>query len=275
MTLEALLHNQNALPSAPKVIEELIGSFDNPAVSVDDIARTLSTDPVLSAKLLRLANSAYYHVSRSIGSVDDAVRMLGFASVRMLVISSGLVNGFKTVPGLDLKHFWRYSLHTGVAAKWIARHAGENAELAFTLGMMHSIGQLVIHIADPERAQALDKIAGPYDARRIEEERAAFGYTFADVGAALALHWKFPAIFAETLLAFPAPLAQDRPNRIAAVVHLAAWRARIEHSGASRDEAEASFPGGIAASLGLAPELLPGRMPPLAELSAGLDELAH
>jgi len=275
MTLEALLHNQNALPSAPKVIEELIGSFDNPAVSVDDIARTLSTDPVLSAKLLRLANSAYYHVSRSIGSVDDAVRMLGFASVRMLVISSGLVNGFKTVPGLDLKHFWRFSLHTGVAAKWIARQAGENAELAFTLGMMHSIGQLVMHIADPERAQALDKIAGPYDARRIEEERAAFGYTFADVGAALALHWKFPAIFAETLQAFPAPLAQDPPNRIAGVLHLAAWRARIEHSGAGRDEAEASFPGEVAASLGLAPELLLGRMPPLAELSAGLDEIVH
>lgn len=275
MTLEALLHNQNALPSAPKVIEELIGSFDNPAVSVDDIARTLSTDPVLSAKLLRLANSAYYHVSRSIGSVDDAVRMLGFASVRMLVISSGLVNGFKTVPGLDLKHFWRFSLHTGVAAKWIARQAGENAELAFTLGMMHSIGQLVMHIADPERAQALDKIAGTYDARRIEEERAAFGYTFADVGAALALHWKFPAIFAETLQAFPAPLAQDAPNRIAGVLHLAAWRARIEHSGAGRDEAEASFPGEVAASLGLAPELLLGRMPPLAELSAGLDEIVH
>lgn len=275
MTLEALLHNQNALPSAPKVIEELIGSFDNPAVSVDDIARKLSTDPVLSAKLLRLANSAYYHVSRSIGSVDDAVRMLGFASVRMLVISSGLVNGFKTVPGLDLKHFWRFNLHTAVAAKWIARQAGENAELAFTLGMMHSIGQLVMHIADPERAQALDKIAGPYDAGRIEEEQSVFGYTFADVGAALALHWKFPAIFAETLQAFPAPLAQDAPNRIAAVVHLAVWRARIEHSGASRDEAEASFPGEVAASLGLAPELLPGRMPTLAELSAGLDELIH
>ena len=111
MKLDALFQNPTALPTAPKAVEELISSFDKASVSTEEIAKKLATDPVLSAKLLRLANSAYYHVSRSIGTVEDAVLMLGFVTVRTLVISSGLVSGFKTVPGLDLKQFWRYSLH--------------------------------------------------------------------------------------------------------------------------------------------------------------------
>src|SRR3954463_9072629 len=131
MKLDVLFQNPTALPTAPKVVEELISSFDKASVSTEEIAKKLSTDPVLSAKLLRLANSAYYHVSRSVGTVDDAVRMLGFVTLRTLVISSGLVSGFKTVPGIDLRRFWRYTLHTAVGARWMAGKAGENGDLAF------------------------------------------------------------------------------------------------------------------------------------------------
>lgn len=275
MTLEALLHNPNALPTAPKVVEELISSFENPSVSVDDIARKLKSDPVLSAKLLKLANSAYYHVSRSIGSVDDAVRMLGFVTVRTLVISSGLVSGFKTVPGMDLKRFWRYSLHAAVASKWVAKKAGENTDLAFTLGMMHAIGQLVIHAGLPAQAQELDKEAGPYADTRLLAERAAFGFDFSDVGAELALRWKFPAIFHDTLHSFPEPLHQSPPNRIAAAVHLGVWRARAEEARLDADALAASLPQEVVLSLGLHPDHLLKEMPAMAELSAGLDELVN
>ncbi|MES2149060.1 MAG: HDOD domain-containing protein [Pseudomonadota bacterium] len=275
MTLEALLQNPNALPTAPKVVEQLISSFNDPDVSVDAIARTLSTDPVLSAKLLRLANSAYYHVSRSIGTVDDAVRMLGFVTVRTLVISSGLVSGFKTVPGLDLKRFWRYSLHAAVAAKWIARKSGENSDLAFTIGMMHAIGQLVIHAGKPEQAQALDKIAGPYDPRRFSEEMVAFGYDFSEVGAELALRWKFPDVFPETIRDFPEPMRQSPLNRMAVVVHLAVWRAQVEECQPGPEALAAGLPQAAAQSIGIEAASLLDEMPPLAELSAGLEELVH
>lgn len=275
MSLEALLQNPNALPTAPKVVEELISSFENPSVSVEEIARKLKSDPVLSAKLLKLANSAYYHVSRSIGSVDDAVRMLGFVTVRTLVISSGLVSGFKTVPGLDLKRFWRYSLHTAVAAKWVAKKSGENTDLAFTIGMMHAIGQLMIHAGLPEQAQELDKEAGPYATNRMEEERKLFGYDFAVVGSELALRWKFPAVFSDALHCFPAPLQAGTPNRIAACVHLGAWRARAEEAKDGAEALAASLPADVVASLGLQPDHLLKEMPGLAELSAGLEELVQ
>lgn len=273
MKLEALFQNPHALPTAPKVVEELINSFNNAAVSTEEIAKKVSTDPVLSAKLLRLANSAYYHVSRSIGTVEDAVLMLGFVTVRTLVISSGLVSGFKAVPGLDLKQFWRYSLHTAVSAKWIAKKTGENTDLAFTIGMMHAIGQLVLHSAMPEQAMQLDKIAPPLDARRLDAEMASLGYCFADVGAELARRWKFPEPFSDAIGAFPNPLTATPPNRMAAVVHLAAWCARVDEAKLTAEEISGCYPTEVADELGLAPNALVDDMPSLSDLSAGLEEL--
>jgi HD-like signal output (HDOD) protein len=275
MKLEALFQNPHALPTAPKVVAELIDSFNNASVSTDQIAKKVSTDPVLSAKLLRLANSAYYHVSRSIGTVEDAVLMLGFVTVRTLVISSGLVSGFKAVPGLDLKQFWRYSLHTAVSAKWIAKQSGENTDLAFTIGMMHAIGQLVLHSAMPEQAIQLDKIAPPLDARRLDAEMASLGYCFADVGAELARRWKFPEPFSEAIGAFPDPVNKPELNRMAAVIHLAAWCARVDEAKLSEEEILGCYPTEVAEALGLPDNALIDKMPPLSDLSAGLEELVH
>jgi HD-like signal output (HDOD) protein len=275
MTLEALLQNPNALPTAPKVVEELISSFEKTDVSLEEIARTLSLDPVLAAKLLRLANSAYYHVSRRIGNVEDAVRMLGFVTVRTLVISSGLVGGFKSVPGLDLKRFWRYSLHTAVAAKWIAKKIGVNTDLAFTIGMMHAIGQLVMHAGLGEKVQELDQQAGAFDMARPLAEKAAFGYDFSEVGAELAVRWKFPDIFPETIRDFPHPLNGTPVSRMAAVIHLAAWRASAEEQKLSAEALGASLPLDVARAIGLDDSELLDEMPSLGDLSAGLEELIH
>ncbi len=251
MKIEELFQHPNALPAAPKVVQDLISSFNDEHVSADDISRKLAADPVLSAKLLRLANSAYYHVSRNVSTVHDAVMMLGFVTVRTLVISSGLVNGFKSAPGLDLKQFWRYSLHTSVAAKWLAQQVDENSELAFTVGMMHAIGQLVIHAGIPEQALLLDKAVATLDTRRFDAERNSFGYDYAEVGAELAVRWKFPDAFPDAIRAFPKPLEQQPFKPIAAIVHLAAWFAQANESSLSPDDIRANCPTEVAAKLGL------------------------
>lgn len=269
MTLQELFDNPTALPTAPKVVQDLIQSFDKASVSTEDVAKKVALDPVLSAKLLRLANSAYYNVSRSIGTVEDAVLMLGFVAVRTLVISSGLVNGFKAVTGLELQQFWRYSMHTAVAAKWIARKTRDNQELAFTIGMMHAIGQLVIHAGMPEKAVALDAIAPPLDGRRLAVEREALGFTHADVGAELARRWQFPAVFSDAIAAFPAPLEREAVDRLAAIVHVAAWRVRaLEEAHPAED-----FPQDVAEVLGLDADAVIDEMPSPDELAAGLDEM--
>ncbi len=273
MQLDALFKQPQALPAIPKIVHELIDSFNNPDVSIDELAKKLAADPVLSARLLRLSNSAYYHVSRTIGTVKEALSMLGFVTVRTLVISSGMTGGYKAMPGMDLNRFWRYSLHTAAVSSWLAKKTGVNGDQAFTLALMHGIGQLVMHAGMPQQMLSLDKQASPLDCRRIALEQQSFGYNFATVGAELSRQWRFPVSFAEAISQFPDPLAADAFNPAAGVIHLAAWRARAEHNGLKPDEMEATVPKEVAKKLGLNADTLLNDMPPLSELSEGLEAL--
>jgi len=273
MQLEALFKQPQALPAVPKIVHELIDSFNSDDVSIDEIARKLTADPVLSARLLRLANSAYYHVSRSIGTVNEALAMLGFVTVRTLVISSGLAGGYKTMPGMDLQRFWRYSLHTAAVAGWLAKRTGTNADQAFTVGLMHSIGELVMHAGMPEQMLQLDKLASPMDSRRLDMERTSFGYTFADVGAELSRQWRFPPAFADAIKQFPDPLVAERFDAPAAVLHVAAWRARAEHNGLTLVEMASTVPVAVLAKLGLDTDAFLTQLPPLSELAEGLEAM--
>ncbi|CAN5893346.1 HDOD domain-containing protein [soil metagenome] len=275
MNFDMLFQQQNALPTIPKVVQELIDSFNNDNVSIEEIAKKLAADQVLSAKLLRLANSSYYHASRSVGTVDDAVLMLGFMTVRTLVISSGLTGGFKAMSGVDLKQFWRYSMHTAVIAKWLAKQIRGNSDFAFTVGLMHAIGQLVMHAGMPEQMLQIDKIAGPLDSRRLSVEHTSFGYDFSDVGAELAKRWRFPDNFATVIKSFPDPLAEQPFDSMSAVIHIAAWRARAEENKYSEEELAATFPQELATKLLIEPELILSEMPPLPELAAGLEDLLN
>ena len=273
MNFDSLFQQQNALPTIPKVVQEVIDSFNNDSVSIDEIARKLAADQVLSAKLLRLANSSYYHSARSIGTVDDAVLMLGFMTVRTLVISSGLTGGFKAMPGVDLNQFWRYSMYTAVIAKWLAKQIKANSDFAFTVGLMHAIGQLVMHAAMPEKTLQIDKIAGPLDSRRLSVEHSSFGYNFSDVGAELAKRWRFPDNFSVVIKGFPEPLGAASFDPMAAMIHLAAWRARAEENKYSKEEMDATFPADVAQKLKVSRELVIDEMPAIAELTAGLEDL--
>lgn len=273
MQLEALFKQPQALPAVPKIVHELIDSFNNDDISIDVIVNKIAADPVLSARLLRLGNSAYYHVSRSIGTVNDAVAMLGFVTVRTLVISSGLTGGYKSMPGMDLNKFWRYSMQTAAVARWVAKAAHQNVDLAFTVGLMHGIGQLVMHAGMPEQMLHLDKLATPLDPRRIDMERTSFGYSFANVGAELARQWKFPPAFSEAIANFPDPMAHAPFDAVAGVLHLSAWRARAEHNGLEGEELIATIPTEVCLKLGLKPETLLTEMPPLSELCEGMEAL--
>jgi len=273
MQLEALFKQPQALPAIPKIVHELIDSFNSDDVSIDEIAKKLAADPVLSARLLRLANSAYYHVSRSVGTVNDALSMLGFVTVRTLVISSGLTGGYKSMPGMDLSQFWRYSMHTAAVSGWLAKKASVNVDQAFTVGLMHAIGQLVMHAAMPEQMLHLDKLASPMDPRRIDMETTSFGYSFANVGAELARQWRFPVTFVDAISKFPAPLAAASFDPVAGVIHLAVWRARAEHNQLSPEELASTIPADVCTKLGLKPDAQLKDMPPMSELAEGLEAM--
>ena len=288
MSLDALFAIPAALPTVPKVVQQLIQSFGRDDVSVDEIASKLAADPVLSAKTLRLANSAYFHVSRSISTVDDALRMLGFVMVRNLVVGCGMTGAFKAVQGVDLPQFWRHSLNTACAARWLAQATGHNADLAFTVGLMHGLGQLMMHVAAPAAMKPLDKACHPLASERPALEQTELGYHYGTVSAEMAIRWKFPAEVAAPLAAAPLPEPGKPIDPLAALIHIAAWRARVEALHLSPEAVASSWPARVAATLDLPLVWLPGEatlggdhpaltppMPALEELSRGLDSMLH
>jgi HD-like signal output (HDOD) protein len=284
MELKSLLEQTNKLPTIPKVAQQLIASFSDEDVSIDDISRQLSADPALSAKLLRLANSAYFHLSRTIGTVDDALRMLGFVMVRNLVLGNSMTAAFRNTKGLDLQQFWRYNLYTACASRWLAGRDGVNADLVFTVGLMHGIGQLHMHAAIPEAMAPIDKQLNVLDPGRAALEQKTLGFHYGDVSGALAKIWNFPEPIILALQSVPLPLAAADFSEPAAWVHMGAWLARTEVLKTAEDKAAASYPTDIAKRLNLKPDWAPlhggdascpleDGMPPLKELTDGLEAM--
>ncbi|MBP9218125.1 MAG: HDOD domain-containing protein [Sterolibacterium sp.] len=273
MKIEELFLQENILPTAPWVVQHLINSFHDEHLSTDELAHHIALDPVLSINLLRLANSPYYRTSRQIGSVEAAVTLLGFVTVRTLVLTCSLVTSFKATPGLDLRQFWRYSLTTAVVGKWLAQRCGENPETAFTNGMLHGVGQLLMHLVMPAETAILDKLVAPYADHRLTAERDAFGYTHLYVSAELFTRWKFPITISTALQSAGQPFDPHTFDRQALILHLAAWAARACESSAGFAAARSKCPGQLVELLGLAPYALFDQMPSPTELKASMDEL--
>jgi HD-like signal output (HDOD) protein len=284
MKLADLLEQSNKLPTVPKVTQRLIESFGSEDVSVDEIAHQLSADPVLSAKLLRLANSAYFNFSRAIGTVDDALRMLGLVMVRNLVLGHGMVTAFGNTPGMNLTQFWRYNLYTACASRWLAGKTVVNSELVFTLGLFQGIGQLQMHAGMPAIMAPLDKQLGVLHADRAELEKKTLGFHYGEVSAALAEIWKFPPPLIQALREFAESMTSGEFTETAACVHLGAWRARTEVLEMTDQEVLATYPTAVGKRLGKdaswvstiaaqTPGLAAKVMPPLNELTEGLEDL--
>jgi HD-like signal output (HDOD) protein len=284
MDLQSLIDHPSKLPTVPQVTQRVIASFGSEDVGVGEIAELIEADPVLSAKLLRLANSSYFQVSRSIETVDDAIRILGMAMVRHLVLAGGLMGTYVNIPGMDLHQFWTYSLYTACTARWLAEQADLNRDLAFTLGLMHGIGQLHMHSAAPAAAVALDQQTHVLSAERAHCETQTLGFSYLDVSAALAGVWNFPRSLAEPLQLIADPLSAATFSTEAAIVHLGTWHARNTVLKVSTEDVHMQYPHAVGARLGISSSwVLPNSLamnlavlpeiPALRELSHGLDEM--
>lgn len=273
MDIKTLLDQPNKLPTVPKVTQQLIQSFSDEDVAFDEIATQLSADPALSAKLLRLANSAYFNLSRTIGTVDDALRMLGFVMVRNLVLGNGMAATFKNTKGIDLQQFWKYNLYSACAARWLASEADVNSDLTFTVALMHSIGQLHMHVVVPTEIAVLDKKLHLLDGGRAALEKSELGFHFGDVSAELAKLWNFPAPIVDALRDVPEPLSSKDFSAAAACVHLGAWAARNAVFGAKAASMHNAQPDAVAQKLGLDLEKVQADMPAMQDLTAGMEAM--
>lgn len=272
MNLQNLIDNAQKLPNIPKVVQELIESFGDENVSNDAIAKKISADQVLTIKVLRAANSAHYGGNRKVGSVNDAVFLLGFNAVRTLVLASGLTGAFKAPEGFDLRKFWHESFAVAATCKWLARYSHDDAETAFTCGMIHNIGELLIHILLPAECAEMQKVVDK-GARNVDIEKNYLGFDFSEAGAELAHRWKFPEAIVKGIRYQLNPLEADAFPRLAGVINIAMYINKMNDSGADSAAILANFPSALATELGINLVKLMEKIEDTKELATAIDEL--
>lgn len=222
MDIQKLIDNAQQMPNIPEIVQELIQSFNDDNINSDAISKKVAKDQVFTAKVLRMANSARYGGNRKIGSVNDAVVLLGFNALRTMVLASGLTSAFKAPEGFDIDQFWINSFTVAGLCKWVAKYTDVNQEIAYTCGMMHNIGELLIHTLVPEEAAKVDSLAnlGAHNQRaRIEDQELGFDFTVA--GGELAERWKFPCEIVAGVRNQLQPFIGDDVVPLAAIVFLA------------------------------------------------------
>jgi HD-like signal output (HDOD) protein len=251
MELNALLASQGAVPSMPKVVALLLTELDRHEPDVRKVSKLISADPGLTTRILQIANSAFFQLSRSISEVSEAVAILGIIQVRSLVSAVSLVGTFSAVPGINMQQFWRYSLNTAKLSRSLAVKVNQNEATAFTSGLIHCVGELVMHMGMPDKMAQLNEQGPPLGLKRAKAERRMFGYCYAQVGAGFARKWQFPQGIVDALEYQYTPFENDVYEPLAGVIHLASWRARAKEANMTEKELATSFPDVVGLALGL------------------------
>ena len=234
-----LLSDKVALPSPPVVYERLMSVINHPRSGSADIARVITEDQSLTARLLKVVNSALFSLPHPIESITQAVKVVGTSQVRDLALATSVMTVFRDVPEdlIDMRSFWRHSLGCAVVARLIASfRREENVESFFLCGLLHDIGRLVMYTsAAKEASMALDMsldAGAPLHAC----ERAVFRFDHAEVGGALLDEWRLPETFREAVefhhrpsraTMFPLETASVHVADI--IVNAARWGSSGEH----------------------------------------------
>ncbi|MGD8452564.1 MAG: HDOD domain-containing protein [Phycisphaerae bacterium] len=198
-TVTSFLDHLEALPPMPVAAQRILAISGAPNTSAQDVGRTLSQDPAIAARILRIANSPFYGVSREIAQVSRAVVILGSRAVRSFVVAicarQALMDKGPTTP--EHTAAWNHALAVATASELIARHVGyKPLEEAFVAGLLHDVGQLAMIGFKP--ALMRDVLRGrPSEACRLQRERDNFGLDHTEAGFRILAAWKLPEALCE------------------------------------------------------------------------------
>ncbi len=245
------------LPVMPEVAHALIRTLHDEDVTVAQVRDLIAKDPVLTAKVLRAANSAAMGLRREIGTLDAAIAMVGLSQVRTLALTACMNVAFPAIPGLDRTEFWRNCMACAGYAQWLAAGTGLDPQEAWLAGMMLRLGELLILQARPDTLAVIERQPQiPGD--RWSREQQALGFTEAQVTAELAHRWHFPAGIVRGLNSASSPLATPPLCPLAGVLHLAS---RLADMAFGEPEIVDALPADVISALDLSPDWMRSRLP--------------
>lgn len=206
------------LPSLPAVLTEALQQLtDNQNTAV--LADKIGQDPPLVARILRIANSSFYGMPREIGSMHEAIVLLGINRVRDMLIG---VCFSKMLPvrhkDFDYTLFWQHSMAVADCTRQLANYSGICPEFAFTAGLLHDIGRLIIVVLFPE---AFSCISAGGKQHPAEAERRKLGFDHMEIGGKAAKHWNFPVAIQEAIELHEIPPTHDSAKSLTLLVYVA------------------------------------------------------
>ncbi|CAN5841591.1 HDOD domain-containing protein [soil metagenome] len=222
ITLHQVIENVKDLPSLPAVVMELLNEIDNDNIDIHLLAQKVTNDLALTATTLRYANSAYYSTMIKVTTVQQAIALMGLATVRKIITMAALSGCFpdNNCKGFDHKAFWRHSNAVAIAARLIAKRLNFNTDVAFTAGLLHDLGALVLVTQYPHQYEASIAYRHEHQLSQFEAERQVLGVDHAAVGAALAEQWNFSDVMKNAIAGHHHP---DTPGLgfLATIIHVA------------------------------------------------------
>jgi len=266
LDIEALIGNIDHLPTPPVVFSQINRVLSNRDASVYDVAKIIAEDAGMSARVLRMANSAYYSLPQPVASVRQAVVILGLESVRSLVLSAAVIesfSGYQDNPEFQ-DIFWRHSLATASAARVLfggrpTDTIVRGGEEGFSAGLLHDIGKLVMvcHMPKLHAGTGAHKFYQIVEDRWVESE--VVGATHAAIGGYLAERWKLPEVL-RVAITHHHDLDVEQPEylHLAKVIHVADYLAHwtSDHVNA-RDKNLPVINWDVAGEFGLSDDTLP------------------
>jgi diguanylate cyclase (GGDEF)-like protein len=195
---QTIMEKFDQLPSMPGVAIKLLDALQKPSPDLREIARLISSDATLAAKVLKVINSPLYGLINKITSIEQAIRLLGLNTVKNLSLSLILKTGFikKESNSINLACLWKEALVGAISAKMLAERIGiKHGEDAFLLGLLENIGALMLANLLPDQYALVQSEIHMNKLSPQDAENRVFGFNHADIGAMLTRSWGLPETF--------------------------------------------------------------------------------
>jgi len=215
--------------SLPDVYFRLKAVLDDPNSNLADVAEVVANDPAMTARLLRIVNSAYFGLGTEIDTVSRAVGLLGTQEVHDLVLAASVAKSFEGMSNevMDMKRFWRQSVTCAITGRELASLCNVlDGERVFVAGLLSDIGHLFIYQLAPQKAQEAIELAEAQGAPLYKAERTLLGVDFARVGAGLMRQWQLPESLCEPTEFQVEPSRSDEYELFTSLVHIASHLTR-------------------------------------------------
>jgi len=221
------------LPTLPKVLDEVSRLVEDPDSSTEQIARVISYDQVLSAKVLKMVNSPIYGFPGRIGSIQHALVLLGFNVIKGVIISTSVFD----IMTQNMVGLWEHSVGCALACTEAAKAAGlKDPEEYSVIGLLHDLGKVVASVQLPEIKGEIEGLIKEKDMTYIEAEKEALGFDHQMINAWLANHWRLPPKIKEGMACHHKPARAEHYPVVSCVVHLADFLVRLFEYGSGGDD---------------------------------------